>query len=100
MPSTIARHDVQMALGIMASKAREAKESWERELAACREKGLIKPDGTGPASLTERYAHWTMAQGMLHLAVGHLLFSGKNTRRVDKYVTDLIAGEQWPTETE
>lgn len=99
MSNAIPRHDVQLALRIMASRAREAKEAYQRELTACQEKGLIK-DGTRPASLTERFAHWTMAEGMLHMAVCHLLFSGRNTQRVDRYVNDLIAGERWPTETE
>jgi hypothetical protein len=100
MPDKIARDQVQLALRIMAGKAREAKDEWRRELAACHEKGLIKPDGTGPASLTERSAHWSMANLMLHMAVTNLLFSGRNTQRVDRYVADLIAGERWPTETE
>jgi hypothetical protein len=99
MPAPIPRQDVQMALRIMASQAREAKESYRRELAACQEKGLIKHNPYRvPASLTERTAHWNMASLMLHTAVTHLLFSGRNTRRVDRYVTDLIAGERWPTE--
>jgi hypothetical protein len=100
MPAQIPRQDVQMALRIMASKAREAREDYRRELAACREKGLIRTTPRSvPASLTERQAHWNMAHLMLHTAVTHLLFSGRNTRRVDRYVADLIAGEHWPTET-
>jgi hypothetical protein len=89
-----------MALRIMASQAREAKEAWQRELAACQEKDLIRHNPYRvPASLTERFAHWSAANLMLHTAVTHLLFSGRNTRRVDRYVADLIAGEHWPTET-
>ena len=101
MSKPIPREQAQMALRIMAGKAREAKESYERELAACREKGLVKSRPYSvPASLTERAAHWNMARLMLHLAVTELLFSGRNTSRVDRYVTDLIAGERWPTESE
>lgn len=100
MSAAIPRQKVQMALRIMASKAREAKEVWQLELTACRDKGLIKADNTGPASLTERFAHWSMANLMLHMAVTELLFSGKNGPAVDKYVRDLISGESWPTETE
>lgn len=98
MANAISRHQVQETLRAMSSKAREAKEAWRRELAACQEKGLIKADNTGPASLAERFAHWTMAHAMLHTAVSHLLYSGQNNRRVDRYVNDLIAGERWPTE--
>jgi len=80
-----------MALRIMASKAREAHDSWQRELAACREKGLIKSNPYSvPASLTERSAHWSMAYLMLHTAVTELKFSGKNTHRVDVYTRNLI----------
>ena len=99
MSTAIPRHQIQLALRIMASKAREAKDEWQRELTACQEQGLIKPGQAGPASLTERFAHWSMAHAMLHTAVTHLLFSGRNTVRVDRYVNDLIAGERWPTET-
>jgi hypothetical protein len=99
MSTAIPRQQAQMALRVMAGKAREARESWQRELTACREQGLIKPDGRCPASLTERFAHWTMADSMLHIAVSQLLYSGHNDRRVDRYVNDLIAGERWPTET-
>jgi len=98
MSTAIPRQQAQMALRIMAGKARDARESWQRELAACREKGLIRKDGTGPPSLTERYAHWSMAHSMLHIAVSQLLYSGLNNRRVDQYVSDLIAGERWPAE--
>jgi len=98
MSGTITRHEVQLALRIMASKAREARDDYRRELAACQAKGLIKADRTGPASLTERRAHYVMAELMLHIAVTHLLFSGRNTRRADVYVRDLINGERWPTE--
>lgn len=100
MSTAIPRQQAQMALRIMAGKAREAREAWQAELAACREKNLIRKDGTGPASLTERYAHWTMAHLMLHIAVSHLLYSGHNDRRTDRYVTNLIAGERWPAENQ
>jgi hypothetical protein len=100
MTAPIPRDQVQMTLRIMASQARDAREAYRRELAACREKNLIKDRPYSvPNSLTERQAHWNMAQLMLHTAVTHLLFSGRNTRRVDQYVADLIGGEHWPTET-
>lgn len=100
MPAPIPRQDVQTALRVMASQAREAREAWRRELAACQEKDLIRRNPYRvPASLTERTAHWNMANLMLHTAVTHLLFSGRNTRRVDRYIADLIGGEHWPTET-
>lgn len=99
MGTSIKRHDVQLALHVMAGKAREAREAWQTELTACREKGLTGTDGTLPASLAERAAHWHMAHLMLHIAVGELVFSGQNGRRVDRYVTDLITGERWPAET-
>jgi hypothetical protein len=99
MTAPIPRQQVQMALQIMAGQARDAREAYRRELAACQEKGLIKDSPYRvPASLTERTAHWNMAYTMLHTAVTHLLFSGRNTQRVDRYVSDLIGGERWPTE--
>jgi hypothetical protein len=97
--TAIPRQKAQLALQAMARKAREAREAWQRELAACQEKGLVKPGKALPASLAERYAHWTMAHLMLHIAVSQLLYSGQNNVRVDRYVSDLIAGERWPTET-
>ena len=101
MSKPVPRDQVQLALRVMASKAREAKDSYQRELAACQAKGLIKRNPYRvPASLTERTAHWNMAHLMLHIAATELLFSGRNTARVDRYVSDLIAGERWPTETE
>jgi hypothetical protein len=100
MSTAIPRQQVQLALRVLAGKAREAKDAYEQELAACQEKGLIRHDPYSvPAALTERTAHWNMAQLMLHLAVTELLFSGRNTSRVDTYVRDLIAGERWPAET-
>jgi hypothetical protein len=85
--------NTDMALRIMASKAREARDAWQRELAACQAKGLIKSNPYSvPASLTERFAHWTMANLMLHTAATHLKFSGRNTHRVDVYVRNLIEG--------
>jgi hypothetical protein len=96
----IPRDQVQLALRVMAVKAREAKDEWRRELAACQAKGLIKRNPYSvPASLTERFAHRSMAESMLHIAVCELLFNGRNTSRVDVYVRNLIAGERWPTET-
>lgn len=101
MSKPVPRQQVQQALQVMAGKARDAKEAYGRELAACHEQGLITSDPYSvPASLTERTAHWNMARLMLHVAVCQLLFSGRNTASVDRYTADLIAGERWPTETE
>ena len=87
--------DIDMALKIMASRAREARDSWQRELAACQAQGLIKSNPYSvPPSLTERFAHWVMANLMLHTAATHLKFSGRNTHRVDVYVKALIDGKE------
>jgi hypothetical protein len=84
------------ALTQMANEAKEARAQWLKELAACREKGLIgKPGGPLPLSLTERLAHWNMAHAMLYTAVAWLKNGGQRNDRTHMLTNDLIE-KAWP----
>jgi hypothetical protein len=84
------------ALTQMASQAKEAREQWLKELAACRAKGFKgEPSSPLPLSLTERFAHWSMAYSMLHIAVAHLKNGGDRDGRTDRLAQELIE-QAWP----
>jgi hypothetical protein len=84
------------ALAQMANQAKEAREQWLKELAACREERLIgEPGSPLPPSLTERFAHWGMAHSMLYTAVAYLRNGGQRDSRTDRLTNELIENA-WP----
>jgi hypothetical protein len=93
---TTEKRRIDDALTHLANQAKEARVQWLEELTACQETGLIgEPGSPLPPSLTERFAHWSMAHAMLYTAVAYLKNGGQRDGRADKLTNDLIE-KAWP----